>query len=140
LFVEIGEGCDLKYVLKVSGSMRVEILNGFERRRRWSDDEKARIIEETFAPGAKVSEVARKHGVSRSLIFAWRREARANEHGERAAAHLIPVHVAAPSASTVVMEAPPTQNPRHSARSPEKKTGVDAYPASSAKINFDQAI
>lgn len=104
--------------------MRVEILNGLERRRRWSDREKARITEETFAPGAKVSEVARKHGVSRSLIFAWRREARANEHDERAAAHLIPVHVAAPSAPTVVMQAPPAQNPRHSTRSTEKKTGL----------------
>ena len=56
--------------------MRVEILNGVERRRRWSEDEKARIIEESFTPGAKVSDVARKHGVSRGLIFAWRKEAR----------------------------------------------------------------
>jgi transposase len=75
--------------------MRVEILNGLERRRRWSDSEKARITQETFTPGAKVSEVARKHGGSRSLIFAWRREAQANEHSP-----------------TVVMQAPPAQNPR----------------------------
>ena len=104
--------------------MRVEILNGLERRRRWSDAEKARIIEETFAPGAKVSEVARKHGVSRNLIFAWRREVRANEHVDRAAAHLIPVHVAAPSAPTIGMQAPPAQNLRHCGRSMEKKTGL----------------
>jgi transposase len=84
--------------------MRVEILNGLERRRRWSDDEKARITEETFAPGAILSDVARKHGASRSLIFAWRRQARANEHGERAAAHLIPVHVATPTADSIVKD------------------------------------
>ena len=87
--------------------MRVEILNGLEHRRRWSDSEKARITQETFTPGAKVSEVARKHGVSRSLIFAWRREAQANEHSP-----------------TVVMQAPPAHNPRHSTRSTGKKTGL----------------
>jgi transposase len=32
--------------------MRVEVLGGVERRRRWSRDDKMRIIEETLAPGA----------------------------------------------------------------------------------------
>ena len=49
---------------------------GVERRRRWSKDEKARIVEETLAPGAVVSEVARRHGVAQSLLFTWRRLAR----------------------------------------------------------------
>jgi transposase len=44
--------------------MRVEVLSGMARRRRWSRDDKARIVEETLAPGAKVSEVARRHGIS----------------------------------------------------------------------------
>ena len=48
----------------------MEIFNGIERRRRWPDDEKMRIIEETFAPGAKVSEIARRQGVGRSVLFA----------------------------------------------------------------------
>jgi transposase len=33
--------------------MRVEVLGGLERRRRWSQDDKARIVEETLAPGAQ---------------------------------------------------------------------------------------
>lgn len=37
--------------------MRVEVLGGLERRRRWSQDDKARIVEETLVPGAKVTEV-----------------------------------------------------------------------------------
>ena len=49
---------------------------GIERRRRWSRDEKARMVEETLAPGAVVSEVARRHGVAQSLLFTWRRLAR----------------------------------------------------------------
>jgi len=56
--------------------MRVEVLGGVERRRRWSSDDKMRIIEETLAPGAVVSEVARRHGVATSLVFTWRRQAR----------------------------------------------------------------
>jgi transposase len=56
--------------------MRVEVLGGLERRRRWSQDDKARIIEETLAPGAKVTEVARRNGVAASLVFTWRRQAR----------------------------------------------------------------
>src|SRR5712691_4984552 len=59
--------------------MRVEVLGGVERRRRWSSDEKTRIVEETLVPGVKVSEVARRNGISASLVFTWRRRARAGE-------------------------------------------------------------
>jgi transposase len=59
--------------------MRVEVLGGLERRRRWSQDDKARIVEETLAPGAKVTEVARRNGVAASVVFTWRRQARTLE-------------------------------------------------------------
>jgi|SRR5579872_2852943 len=59
--------------------MRVEVLDGVERRRRWSREDKVRIVEETLAPGAKVSEVARRHGISASLVFTWRRQSRVNQ-------------------------------------------------------------
>lgn len=59
--------------------MRVEVLGGLERRRRWSQDDKARIVEETLVPGAKVTEVARRNGVAASLVFTWRRQARTSE-------------------------------------------------------------
>jgi hypothetical protein len=39
---------------------RVEVLTGPGRRRRWSAEEKARVVEETLVPGARVSEVARR--------------------------------------------------------------------------------
>ncbi len=48
---------------------------GVERRRRWSSDEKARLVAETLAPGARVSEVARRNEVAPSLLFTWRRQA-----------------------------------------------------------------
>lgn len=56
--------------------MKAEVLAGPERRRRWSAAEKARVVAEVLAPGAKATEIARRHGVSRSLVYAWRREAR----------------------------------------------------------------
>src|SRR3982074_816022 len=59
--------------------MRVEVLGGLERRRRWSRDDKARIVEETLAAGAKVTEVARRNGVAASVVFTWRRQARTAE-------------------------------------------------------------
>jgi transposase len=48
--------------------MRVEVLGGVERRRRWSRDDKMRIIEETLTPGATVSEIARRHGIAMPAI------------------------------------------------------------------------
>ena len=59
--------------------MRVEVLGGLERRRRWSQDDKARIVEETLGPGAKVTDVARRNGVAASVVFTWRRQARTVE-------------------------------------------------------------
>jgi transposase len=59
--------------------MRVEVLGGVERRRRWSQDDKVRIVEETLVPGAKVTEVARRNGIAASVVFTWRRQARTVE-------------------------------------------------------------
>ena len=61
---------------KVVTARRVEVITGGGGRRRWSDDEKARAIEASLAPGAVVSEVARAHGVTPQQLFGWRREAR----------------------------------------------------------------
>ena len=54
---------------------RIEILTGPVRRRRWSAEEKARIVEETLAPGARVSEVARRWQFCPQQVFAWRHAA-----------------------------------------------------------------
>ena|ERR1017187_353323 len=56
---------------------RIEIRTGVGRRRRWSDERKGRIVAESYAPGAIVSEVARRHEMSPQHLFAWRKAARA---------------------------------------------------------------
>ncbi len=53
---------------------RVEVLHGPERRRRWSLEEKARIVAESFAPGVVTSAVARRYGVHPNQLYAWRRD------------------------------------------------------------------
>lgn len=55
---------------------RLELITGAGRRRTWSREEKARVVEETLAPGAVVSQIARRHGATPQQVFGWRREAR----------------------------------------------------------------
>lgn len=55
---------------------RIEVFTGSGRRRSWSADDKARIVAESLACGQSVSETARRHGLSTSQLFAWRRQAR----------------------------------------------------------------
>jgi transposase len=49
---------------------RIEVLTGPERRRHWPDEAKARIVGESMVPGAMVSQVARRHDVLPSQIYA----------------------------------------------------------------------
>ena len=55
---------------------RVEIFQG-RARRRWSDEDKRRLVDETWAPGATVHGVARRHGLNTSQLFTWRKRFRA---------------------------------------------------------------
>jgi transposase len=55
---------------------RIEVITGRERRRRWSAEEKAKITTESFAPGANISAVARRNGLSVGLLHYWRKCAR----------------------------------------------------------------
>ena len=55
---------------------RVEVMTGPERRRRWSDEQKRAIVAASLAPGAVVSEVARRADVCPGQIYRWRQEFR----------------------------------------------------------------
>jgi transposase len=55
----------------------VDIRVGVGRRRRWRAADKGRIVAESYAPGAVVSEVARRHDITPQHLFAWRKAARA---------------------------------------------------------------
>src|SRR3954452_10903240 len=52
---------------------RVEVITSVQRRQRWSAAEKVRLVEEAMQPGSSVSFVARRYGLSPSLLFRWKR-------------------------------------------------------------------
>ena len=51
---------------------RIEVITGVERRRRWSEQDKARIVAESLKPGVIVAEVARRYGMHRNQLYGWR--------------------------------------------------------------------
>ena len=61
---------------------RVEVLSSIQRRRRYSLDQKLAVLAEASQPGMSISYVARRHGISPSLLFGWRR--RMTEGGKEA--------------------------------------------------------
>jgi transposase len=77
---------------------RIIEMRATEPRRRYSDDDKARIVSEAMMPGASVLEVARRHQVCTSLVYRWRRtllrDGVASEALPLPGASFVPVEVA----------------------------------------------
>ena len=88
----------------------VEIITGRERRRRWSLQDKARLVAETNEPGALIRAVAARHGVCESLLFTWRRQAREGLLGPALESPVfVPVQALAPASTAL---APLDEGPR----------------------------
>jgi transposase len=101
--------------------MRVEVLDGLERRRRWSQDDKTRIVEETLVPGAKVTDVARRNGVAASVVFTWRRQARTVE---KVGPCFAPVQITAAAETGGVSAKLPSENDGRMRLVPTARTGL----------------
>ena len=86
----------------------MEIISGVERRRQWRVEYKLRIVAEAERPGACFVEVARRHEVSRSVLWAWRKQARQGALVAQPAPMFMPLQVATdlPSPSTRAAAAP----------------------------------
>ena len=82
-------------------SGRVDVIEGRGRRLR-SEEERARIAAESMMPGAKVADVARRHGVTRWQVYDWRRKLSTGKLAVPASAMS-----EAPFAALVVEAAPP---------------------------------
>jgi transposase len=81
----------------VSDTVAVESVADSRKRLRRTPEEKRRIVEATFVPGASISRVARDHGVNANQVFQWRYEYRKGTLGVRqqAQSKLLPVTVTA---------------------------------------------
>jgi transposase len=72
----------------------MEIISGIERRRQWRVADKLRIVAEAERPGACFVEAARRHEVSRSVLWAWRKQARQGVLVAEPAPMFLPLQVA----------------------------------------------
>jgi transposase len=89
-----------------------EFITRMKRRRRWPVEEKVRILEEAMQPGASVAAIADRYGMSRSLLFNWRRQARRGEMAGVTPVEFAPVRIATPALATL----PAPRSPARPAR------------------------
>ena len=76
--IELGSNGDLTCALHSAASRLTDRLAPVRQRyERWPDEERERILAESFVPGVTVSQVARANGVGLGLLHYWRRQARA---------------------------------------------------------------
>ena len=73
---------------------RMEVISTGARR-RWTLEEKRRIVAESYGGRGEVSATARRHGLSGGQLFTWRRLAREGRLGDEGSA-LVPVEIEAP--------------------------------------------
>lgn len=91
---------------------RVEVITSVERRRRWSREEKERLVAASFEPGASASEVARSAGIHVSQLFRWRKDL--CDRVDAGSSQLVPVEI-------VPVEAPAPSAPPGRRR---RKSGI----------------
>ncbi|RYG37461.1 MAG: transposase [Burkholderiales bacterium] len=92
-----------------SGVQRFEVFTGAGRRRDWAPEVKASILAESYTGQETVCAVARRHGLSPSQLFTWRRELRKQLEGQGLT---LPIGAApAPSFVPAVIDPPPAHLP-----------------------------
>ena len=120
---------------------RVEVITGQRRRRRWTGEEKARIVAESFEEGANISEVARRNGVARGLLTVWRRQVAAAVAGK--APGFVPIQIGAESVGGIAGEperVSPAQTTPLEIAAPAKACGVVEIEMSGARIRVEPGV
>ena len=104
----------------------VEVLTRVERRRKWTQEEKAALLAEVDAAGGKVRPVARRHGISESVLYNWRSARKAALEagaGSSEAISFLPVGVIGEAADETPSMMPPRALPRPH-RGVERRAGA----------------
>jgi transposase len=121
---------------------RIEVITGQRRRRRWTAQEKARIVAESFEEGANISEVARRHGVVRGLLTVWRHKL-ASAAGVRATG-FVPVRIASEGSPATAGEpgpvVPAATRLIEMASRPGQPRGVIEIEVSGARIRVEPGV
>ncbi len=121
--------------------MGLEIISGVERRRRrWSDADKLRIVAEADEPGAKVAEVARRHEISRSILWTWRKQARAGRLTMSDPPGFLPVVVDAVSAMDTAASEPSAASLQADAAPPPDHRAITITLANGTRLEISAAL
>lgn len=120
--------------------MGLEIISGVERRRRWSDADKLRIVAEADEAGAKVAEVARRHEISRSILWTWRKQARAGRLTMSDPPGFLPVVVDAVSAMDTTANAPSSVSVPADAPPPPDERLITITLANGTRLEISAAL
>ncbi len=124
--------------------MAAEIISTVERRRRWPDEEKRRIVSEALAPGTSIAAVSDRNGVCRSLIYLWLRLARAGRLpgvslAEPAANSFVTVRIGPPP-QPVSAECPPAAQIARSGSARSQASVVEVTLGNGRTIKVDAII
>lgn len=128
-----------------SGSYRrIEVITGQRRRRRWTAQEKARIVAESFEEGANISEVARRNGVARGLLTVWRHKLAAAAAAGANAPGFVPVRITSEGSPATAGEpgrvAPAQMRLREMASPPGQFRGEIEIEVSGARIRVEPGV
>jgi transposase len=110
---------------------RLEVVDT-GRRRRWSEDEKLKIVLESLQAPRQVAATARRYGVSRSLLLRWRRSFRPEPKDAAHQTDVVP--------AMVVAESGPTPSPVRPAGGGAIKIEFAAATSVSAPARLDELI
>jgi len=115
--------------------VRGEVLAGPERRRRWSVEEKLRVLAQSVAPGSSVMLVCRMHGISSGQLYTWRRQFRTGE-----LTGFVPVMVAPPVGQ--LAPASPSADPAPTLPEADRRAGgvIEVELLSGVKLRITGAV
>jgi len=123
-----------------------EVLGRVERRRRFSVEQKLAVLTEATAPGASMSEVARRHGLLPAQVYKWRRLAELGVIGVPGASELpsfVAVEIAQEvrSLPTPVSAEKPTAGAGASRRRRHRKAGlIEIELAGGRRVRVDRDV
>lgn len=120
-----------------------EVISVVARRRRWTLEQKLALVEEVSRPGASVAAVADRHGMSRSLLFEWRRQVREGTmpgvvHAD-VAATLVPVRIVE-NAQTKETPRPAVASRRSAERTGKAAAAVEVVLSNGRMLRVSEAI
>ena len=119
-----------------------EVISVVARRRRWTLEQKLALVEEVLRPGASVAAVADRHGMSRSLLFEWRRQVREGTMPDvvsaDAAATLMPVRIVEDAPKATPRQPVPLR--RSAERAGKSASVVEVVPSNGRMLRVSEAI